>query len=150
MKAALRFHKIAAWILILMGIVHCAGFTYGEMAGPDSPQEAELLKAMRAFEIPDPLYGPRAFVQIYRGFSLNFSFMSILWGVVCLAAVRGGGSLEFLRRMMRLNTLLCAGLLVLCAVFFITPPTTFALVALIFAILAQWKLPGNNESAGGV
>lgn len=150
MKAALRFHKIAAWVWILMGMAHLAGHIFSELNPPGSSQEAELMKTMQGFPIPDPLFGTRSMLQIYHGLSLTFSAMSILWGLACLAAVKGGGSLEFLRRMMWLNTAACAALLALCLVYFILPPTTFVAAALVCALLAQRRLPGNKDTAAGV
>lgn len=143
MKAALRWHKISAWVLILMGAVHLAGTIYSFVTPPDTPEEVQVRKAMQAFVVPDPVFGPRSMMRLFDGFSLTFGAMAILWGALCLAAVRGGGSLEFVRRMMRLNTLMCAVLMALCIGFFITPPATFVAVALICAIGAQVKLPGN-------
>jgi len=149
MKSSLRFHKASAWVLIIMGLVHIAAHIATVVLPPSTPAEASLFQTMKSFPLPD-LLPDRNMWKIYQGLSLVFSATSILWGLSNLSAVRGGGSLEFLRRQTNLNLTFCAILFVIGLIYFITPPNAFLLIALILAIPARIKLPGNTAQSGGV
>jgi hypothetical protein len=123
----IRLFKASAWVLIAMAFAHSFGHFQGArtFANPSERADIALVGALRGYVIGEGS-GARSMADLYLGFSLMFSLLSLLAGTLVLAALRA--TAQNRGAAASLAAVFTCGLLAATAVstvWFILPPTVF-------------------------
>jgi hypothetical protein len=89
--------RTGAWISIVTALVHLAG----HVAGPQAPRnetEAKLTELMTTYGFALPGAPRRTMMEFFDGFSLTFTLLLALTGILALAIARSRGAVPELYR----------------------------------------------------
>jgi hypothetical protein len=125
-----------------MGVAHLIGYfvSLKDLTNPTDEKARALVAAMNGYLLPDFPVG-RSVMSLYQGFNLMMSAMALMIGsLVIVASSILKDNPQALRRFARIHL---GGMFVLSVIsvnYFITPPTTFLLVAFGLAAFATARL----------
>jgi len=134
-KLSLVAFRTGAWISIVTALVHLAG----HVAGPQAPRnetETRLTELMTGYAFALPGAPRRTMMEFFDGFSLAFSLLLALAGILALAIARSRGAVPELYRFT--GVALAGGFGILLGIslryFFLAPTVCVGLAFLAFAV----------------
>jgi hypothetical protein len=134
-KLSIVAFRIGAWISILTSLFHLAG----HVAGPQAPRnetEVKLTELMTGYGFALPGAPHRTMMEFFDGFSLAFTLLLALTGVLALAIARSRGAVPELYRFTAVALAGTYGILlgVSMKYFFLAPTICIGLAFLAFAV----------------
>ena len=138
-------HAVGGWTMILMGLAHLAGHIHGHTA-EHSAEEQKVLDAMEGLPLGAP--GSTTLADIFSGFSLTFTVLSLLIGALALILLRPPSDRPGILRPVRILLVGFLGIeTILSAIWFLPPPTVFLAVATA-AFFVSLLTTGRSEAPG--
>ena len=137
--------RTGAWISIVTALVHLVG----HVAGPQAPRnetEAKLTELMTTYGFALPGAPRRTMMELFDGFSLQFTLSLALTGILALAIARSRGAVPELYRFTAIALAGTYGILfgISLRYFFLAPSVFLGLAFLAFALSL---VPGSESSA---
>ncbi|MCL4810062.1 MAG: hypothetical protein KJ062_20065 [Thermoanaerobaculia bacterium] len=151
-KLSLAAFRTGAWISIVTSLIHLAG----HVAGPSAPKnetEARLTELMTTYGFTLPGAPHRTMMEFFDGFSLTFTLLLALTGVLALAIARSRGAVPELYRFTSVALAGCYGILFGLSLryFFLAPTVCLGLAFLAFLVSlapsrAAVRIPGRGRA----
>lgn len=137
MKNSKLYHKIGAWALIIIGMLHLVG--HFSMA--PTKEQMILASKMEAFKV-SPLIMESNMLNFYTGFSLLMAFLIISYGLINLLLLKhtSDKSLDF-RPFLLLNSLVASVSFLVSVLYFFILPIVFTGIASLAFVLAYSTHP---------
>lgn len=142
MKNSKLYHKIGAWALIIIGMIHLIGHL------SMSPTEEQMILAaqMKAFKVA-PLIMESNMLNFHNGFSFLMAFLIISYGLinVLLLKYASDASLDF-RPILLLNSFVASVSCIISILYFFILPITFTGIASLAFICAYIAHPQKTST----